>query len=78
MAVSELTLVNGSTVQVKHQFGTVRRLLNEAALRSADDKGNVVAFAEFHTPEGQRRLVNPAHVIDAAQLKDADENGAGE
>ena len=67
MASCRIKLDDGETVNVSHQFGTVRRKLDLAATRAADDKGQVTAFAEFHADTG-RVLVNPDKVVTVAQV----------
>jgi hypothetical protein len=79
MATTQINLSGGGKHVVKHQFGTVRRLLNDAATRKANEKtGDVAAFAEFRTDQGQRILVNPESVVDAVMLSGDDGDGSGE
>ena len=70
MAQSVITMQSGNKVTVNHQFGTVRRNLNEAAQRIADDKtGKTEAFAEFNTDSG-RVSFNPLLVETYAEIKE--------
>jgi len=81
MAQVTIKMRSGEEIVANHQFGTVRRSLNMAALRTPDDKTNsVAAFAEFNTDDG-RRGVNPADVSSYAEIKNSNVPagvGAGE
>jgi len=69
MARSTIKMKDGEQLTVQHQFGTVRRNLNDAAIRAADEKsGKVEAFAEFNTDEG-RVGVNPSEVSIYREIK---------
>lgn len=72
-STTQLKFKDGSEVVVHHQFGTVRRLLNESVAGEKTNKDGekepVGAFAEFHTEAG-RVLVNPDAVASATLLKD--------
>lgn len=66
MATCLVKTKSGDSITVNHQFGTVRRNLNAAALKQGDDPS---AFAEFNTDSG-RVGVNPAEVESYSEVKE--------
>lgn len=72
MAQVRVLRTHGDPVVVNHQFGTVKRQLAAAELRVADEDGKVEVFAHFNTDNG-RVGINPRHVVDYTEIKNAGE-----
>jgi hypothetical protein len=70
MAQVKINKVNGTSVIVEHQYGTVRGALAKAKTLSPHEKtGDITPFAEFRTTDGRRVGINPDHVVDYDELK---------
>ena len=68
-----LVYISGGDIEFNNQFGTVRRMLNDAKegrkKAGKDGEAEVTHFAELQTEHG-RVLVNPLDVSHVVEVKD--------